>query len=203
MKVILTQSVPGVGEAGVIKEVADGYARNYLIPKKLAMPATRGTIKQAETQAEAVARRANKQHEELQKAASVLDGKLVRIYARTGSENRLYGSVTAADVADAATKQLGVTIDRRKIELAEAIHRTGTYAATADFGNGIIASFQVEVVPEAVGAFGGSATDAGASANTAASGTTQPPAGSPEGGAGTGQTATEAVDEQESEANPT
>ncbi len=192
MKVILTQSVPGVGEAGVIKEVADGYARNYLIPKKLAMPATRGSIKQAETQAEALARKENKQRLDLQKTASVLDGKLVKIRARTGSENRLYGSVTAADVADAATKQLGITIDRRKIELAEAIHRTGTYAATADFGSGIVASFQVEVAPEASGAFGGNV--AGAS---------EEPAGSPQGGAGTGQSATEATAEQEVEANPT
>lgn len=203
MKVILTQSVPGVGETGAIKEVADGYARNYLIPKKLAMPATRGTIKQAEAQAETLTRRANKQREDLQKTASILDGKLVRIRARTGSENRLYGSVTAADVADAATKQLGVTIDRRKIELAEAIHRTGTYAASADFGSGIVASFQVEVVSEASGAFGGTVVGAEGEGRSAAGGASQAPAGSPEGGAGTGQEAPEAVAEQEAEANPT
>lgn len=197
MKVILTQNVPGVGDAGVIKEVADGYARNYLIPKKLAMAATRGSIKQAESQAESMARKAGKQREDLQKTASILDGKVVKIRARTGSENRLYGSVTGADVADAATKQFGVTIDRRKIELAEAIHRTGTYAATADFGSGIVASFQVEVASEAAGAFGGDVAG-GASAEA-----TEPAAGSEAGGAGTGQEAPEAIAEQEAEANPT
>lgn len=195
MKVILTQNVPGVGDAGVIKEVADGYARNYLIPKKLAMVATRGSIKQAESQAESMARKAGKQREDLQKTASILDGKVVKIRARTGSENRLYGSVTGADVADAATKQFGVTVDRRKIELAEAIHRTGTYAATADFGSGVVASFQVEVASEAVGAFGGEV--AGGEETEAR--TTEIAAV----GAGTGQEAPEAVAEQEAEANPT
>ncbi|HEX8229113.1 MAG TPA: 50S ribosomal protein L9 [Chloroflexia bacterium] len=212
MKVILTQNVPGVGEAGAIKEVADGYARNYLIPKKLAAPATRGSLKQAEAQAEAIARKASKQRETLQQTASALDGKVVRIRARTGSENRLYGSITPSDVADAIGKQLNVTIDRRKVELAEAIHRTGTYAATADFGSGIVAQFQVEVASEAAGAFGASApaqsgagadADAEAEADAGGDGDGEPAAGTPEGGAGTGDAASEEVAEQEAEANPT
>ena len=213
MKVILTQNVPGVGEAGAIKEVADGYARNYLIPKKLAAPATRGSLKQAEAQAEAIARKASKQRETLQQTASALDGKTVKIRARVGSENRLYGSITPADVADAIGKQLNVTIDRRKVELAEAIHRTGTYAATADFGSGIVAQFQVEVASEAAGAFGASApaqsgagADAGAGAADAGDdggSDVEPAAGTPEGGAGTGDAASEEVAEQEAEANPT
>ncbi len=209
MKVILTQNVPGVGEAGAIKEVADGYARNYLIPKKLAAPATRSSVKQAEAQAEAIVRKANKQRDTLQQTASALDGKVVRIRARVGSENRLYGSITQADVADAIGKQLNVTVDRRKVELAEAIHRTGTYAATADFGNGIVAQFQVEVAPEAAGAFGASApAQSGAGAGAPAGGDEGDAdggaaAGTPEGGAGTGYAASEEVAEQEAEANPT
>lgn len=191
MKVILTQNVPGVGEAGAIKEVADGYARNYLIPKKLAAPATRSSVKQAEAQAEAIARRASKQRETVQQIASALDGKTVKVRARVGSENRLYGSVTPADVADAVAKQLDMTVDRRKIELAEAIHRTGTYAATADFGSGIVAQFQVEVAPEAAGAHGAS----GPARSSAGEDTA-------EGGAGTGEAAPEEVAEQEAEANP-
>ena len=205
MKVILTQNVPGVGEAGAIKEVADGYARNYLIPKKLAAPATRGSLKQAEAQAEAIARKASKQRETLQQTASALDGKVVKIRARTGSENRLYGSITPADVADAIGKQLNVTVDRRKVELAEAIHRTGTYTGTADFGSGIVAQFQVEVAPEAAGAFGASApAQSGAGAAADAGGAqAEAGAGTPEGGAGTGDAASEEVAEQEAEANPT
>jgi large subunit ribosomal protein L9 len=227
MKVILTQNVPGVGDAGTVKEVADGYARNYLIPKKLATAATKGSVKQAEAQAEMIARKANKQRQELQTASSALDGKSVTIRARVGSENRLYGSVTPADVAEAVSKQLGLTVDRRRIELAEAIHRTGTYTATADFGSGIVATFNVEVAPEVPGAgsnrssAGGNAANAADAADTAANAAAgadlpghsgagsaeaaavAPDAGTAEGGAGTGEGATEAVAEQEAEANPT
>jgi large subunit ribosomal protein L9 len=208
MKVILTQNVPGVGEAGAIKEVADGYARNYLIPKKLAAPATRSSIKQAEAQAEAIIRKADKQRQTIQQLAAALDGKTVRIRARVGSENRLYGSITPADVAEAIGKQLDMTIDRRKIELAETIHRTGIYAATADFGSGVVAQFQVEVVPEAAGAFGASApaqssAGAGTAGASGAGGEAEAGAGTPEGGAGTGEAAPEEVAEQEAEANPT
>jgi len=154
MKVILTQAVPGVGEAGTIKEVADGYARNYLLPKKLAVVATRGSVKQAESQAELYARRANKALEAQRGAAAAIQDKTVTIRARAGSENRLYGSVTAADIAEALQAQHGLSVDRRKIELDEAIHRLGSYTATADLGNGITARFNVEVAAEAAGATG-------------------------------------------------
>src|SRR5690349_19665059 len=154
MKVILTQTVAGLGDAGSVKEVADGYARNYLLPKKLAVLATRGSMKQAEAQAGMYARRANQALTESQQAAAAVEGKTITIRARVGSENRLYGSVTAADLADALQSQYNIALDRRKIELAEAIHRTGTYSATADFGQGVSASFNVEVTPEAAGAHG-------------------------------------------------
>ncbi|MDQ3929155.1 MAG: 50S ribosomal protein L9, partial [Chloroflexota bacterium] len=179
------------------------YARNYLIPKKLAAPATRGSLKQAEAQAEAIARKASKQRDTLQQTASALDGKVVTIRARVGSENRLYGSITPADVADAIDRQLNVTVDRRKVELAEAIHRTGTYAASADFGSGIVAQFQVEVAPEAAGAFGASGPAQSARGAGAAGSEGEAGAGTPEGGAGTGDAASEEVAEQEAEANPT
>ncbi len=149
MKVILTQPIQGLGEAGAIKEVADGYARNYLLPRKLAVAATRGSVKQAEAQADLYNRRAHKARSAVEKAADAVRGKVVTIHARTGSENRLYGSVTAADVADALQQQYSITIDRRKIELGETIHRLGTYSATADMGSGVSAAFSVEVAPEA------------------------------------------------------
>src|SRR5437867_8436125 len=162
MKVILTQAVPGVGEAGTIKDVADGYARNYLLPKKLAVVATRGSVKQAESQAEIYTRKANKELEAQRGAAAAIQDKTVTIRARAGSENRLYGSVTAADVAEALQAQHGIAIDRRKIEMDEAIHRLGMYTATADFGNGVTAKFNVEVASETPGA-GGKAAKAAAS----------------------------------------
>jgi len=158
MKVILTQPVQGLGEAGTIKEVADGYARNYLLPRKLAVPATKGSVKQAEAHAELYARKANKALTEVQKAAAGVTGKVVTIRARAGSENRLYGSVTSADVADALQQQYGISIDRRKIELGETIHRLGTYSATADMGSGVNATFSVEVAAEVAGAHGKAST---------------------------------------------
>src|SRR5438876_11108216 len=168
MKVILTQAVPGVGEAGTIKEVADGYARNFLLPRKMAIVATRGSLKQAEAQADLYARKANKARSEVEKAAEAIQDKTVTIRARAGSENRLYGSVTPADVSEALQAQHGLTIDRRKIELDEAIHRLGSYTATADLGNGITAKFNIEVAPEVAGASGGKAAKAsGAAASRA------------------------------------
>src|SRR5438552_10752991 len=161
MKVILTQTVPGVGDAGTIKEVGDGYARNYLLPKRLAVVATRGSVKQAETQAVLYARKANKLVTELQKSAAAVRDKTVTIRARAGSENRLYGSVTPADVAEALQSQFGITMDRRRIELDEAIHRLGMYGATADLGNGVTAHFNVEVAPEVAGAGAGATATTG------------------------------------------
>jgi large subunit ribosomal protein L9 len=168
MKVILTQAVPGVGEAGTIKEVADGYARNYLLPKKLAVVATRGSVKQAEAQAELYSRKANKALEAQRGAAAALQDKTVTIRARAGSENRLYGSVTPADIAEALQAQHGLTVDRRKIELDEAIHRLGSYTATADLGSGITAKFNVEVAAEVAGATGTAGAGKAAKASAAA-----------------------------------
>ena len=163
MKIILTQAVPGLGEAGAVKEVADGYARNYLLPRKLAMTATKGSMKQALAQAEVYTRRAQKVTSAAQQAAAALEGKVVKIRARVGSENRLYGSVTAADIAEALHVQYGIELDRRKIEVEEVIHRTGSYAATADFGQGATGKFTVEVAPEVQGAHGKTSQVAGAS----------------------------------------
>ena len=163
MKVILTQTVPGVGDAGTIKEVADGYARNFLLPKGMAVVATRSSVQQAEAQAATYAKKADKQRTALQKAADAVQDKNVVIRARAGSENRLYGSVTAADVADALLSQHGITLDRRKIQV-ENIHRLGTYTATADFGNGVAAKFNVEVAPEVAGATGKTTRATGAEA---------------------------------------
>jgi large subunit ribosomal protein L9 len=116
--------------------------------------ATRGSLKQAESSAGVYARRASKVLTEAQQAAAALEGKTITIRARVGSENRLYGSVTAADLATALQSQYQIAIDRRKIELDEAIHRTGTYSATADLGQGVSARFSVEVAPEVAGAHG-------------------------------------------------
>lgn len=199
MKVILTQAVPGLGDAGTIKEVADGYARNFLLPRKMAVVATKSSVKQAEAMAEQYARKANKLRTEIEKAAAGIEGKVVRIRARAGSENRLYGSVTANDLADALQSQYGITLDRRRIELPETIHRLGTYTATADMGSGVSATFSVEVLPEVAGAHGKAQVVAG---DDAAAAEAEPSAGEAEASAEAQPPADESEALAEAEANP-
>lgn len=196
MKVILTQAVPGVGEAGAVAEVADGYARNFLLPRKLAMVATKGSVKQAEAQADVYARRAGKALTEAQQAAAAVEGKTITIHARAGSENRLYGSVTPADLADALQQQFGVALDRRKIALDEPIHRLGTYTATAEFGQGATAKFTVEVAAEVAGAQG-KAARAASEAEEAAPAQEMATVVEPDAGAEDAD-----ADEEQVEANP-
>ena len=100
MKIILTQDVPKLGASGTIQEVAPGYARNYLIPQGFAAMATRGTIKQVEERQAAEARRMAKQEEELRGLAERIEGTRLDIETRVGEQGRLYGSITAADVAE-------------------------------------------------------------------------------------------------------
>ena len=198
MKIILTQPVPGLGEVGAIKEVADGYARNFLLPRKMAVAATRSTVKQAEAMADQYTRRANKARTELEAAAAAIEGKVVTIRARAGSENRLYGSVTAADLADALQQQYGITLDRRKIGLAEPIHRLGTYTATAEIGSGVTANFGVEVASETPGASGAATRASGSAAGDAPA---QPEAAASVSGADI-LPETEAAALEETEASP-
>jgi large subunit ribosomal protein L9 len=127
MKVILTEVVKHLGEAGEVKEVANGYARNYLLPRRLAMPVTAGAMKQIEERKAAESRRIAKAEEENRSLATTIEGYTVHIKARVGSQGRLYGSVTANDIAHALSTQFGQEIDRRKVELEEHIHTVGTY----------------------------------------------------------------------------
>lgn len=130
MKVILIKDVPKLGAAGTIQTVADGYARNFLIPKGLAAIATAGTVKQVAERTAAEARRMAKQEEAMRGLAERIDGMRLDIAARVGEQGRLYGSVTSADIAEALSKQLGEEIDRRKIELEHPIHTVGEHPVT-------------------------------------------------------------------------
>jgi large subunit ribosomal protein L9 len=130
MKVILTEDVQHLGEAGTIKEVANGYARNYLLPRNLAKPATPGMVKVIEQKKAADDRRLAKAEEDNRALADQIGQQTINIKARVGKQGRLYGSITAADIANALSQQIGQTIDRRKVDLAENIHTVGTYEAT-------------------------------------------------------------------------
>ena len=130
MKIILTQDVPKLGSSGTVQEVAPGYARNYLIPQGMAVIATKGSIKQVEERQAADARRIAKQEEELRGLSDRLQGMRVQIEARVGEQGRLFGSVTAADIAEKLAAQVGEEIDRRKIDLDEPIRTVGEHSVT-------------------------------------------------------------------------
>lgn len=127
MKVVLLQEVQGIGGPGTVKDVADGYARNYLLPKKLATPATAGALKQVERVRAVEDRRQARLDEQAAAMAARIDGQEVTFRVRAGEEGRLYGSVTNGDVAEVLSRQIGEDVDKRRVILEEPIHVLGTY----------------------------------------------------------------------------
>ncbi len=130
MEVLLLQDVDQLGQIGDVKRVADGYARNYLIPRGLAAVATPGAIKQAERLRQAATRREAKAFSEAQALAQLLDGQTISFQARAGESDRLYGSITSANIAESLEEKIGRVVDRRKIDLEEPLKELGTHAVT-------------------------------------------------------------------------
>lgn len=130
MQVLLLKDVDQLGQAGEVKRVADGYARNYLIPRGLATVATPGAIKETEKVRQAGVRRRAKELSEAQAQAQVLDGVSVTFQARAGELDRLYGSITNVNIAEALEEKTGQEVDRRKIDLEEPLKELGTHAVT-------------------------------------------------------------------------
>jgi large subunit ribosomal protein L9 len=128
MKIVLRQDVPKVGEAGTVQSVSNGYARNYLIPQGLAVAATAGELKVAEHNLAVKARKVAKQEEQLQSLADRIAGQRLEFVARAGGQGRLYGSITAGDVAERLSAVIGEEIDRRKVVLDESIRTVGEHA---------------------------------------------------------------------------
>lgn len=145
MKVIFIEDVPNVGRAGEIRDVADGYGRNYLIPKKLAAIASESAIGDARAQMEKRVREKAKTESELRQLAAQIDGKEVVVMAKTGGKDKLYGSVTSEDIAFALLEALDVTVDKRKIEMSESIRQVGSYDVTIRLGTDIAPSIKVTV----------------------------------------------------------
>jgi large subunit ribosomal protein L9 len=127
MKVLLVQDVDKLGSTGEVKEVSGGYGRNYLIPKGLAVMATRGQVRQAEERLAANRKRAEAARKDAEALASRISGQTLRFIAKVGELDRLYGSITSADIAEKIQSQTGVEVDRRKIDLDEPIKRIGIY----------------------------------------------------------------------------
>jgi large subunit ribosomal protein L9 len=128
MKIVLRQDVPKLGEAGTIQDVKPGFARNYLIPRGLAVLATPGEMKTAEQNAAVKARKIAKQEAQLQNLADKIEGKRLEFTVRAGETGRLYGSITSSDIADELAKVVGEEVDRRKILLEDPIRELGEHA---------------------------------------------------------------------------
>jgi large subunit ribosomal protein L9 len=147
MKVILTTTVKGTGKAGEVKEVADGYARNFLIPRRLAVPATDGALKGVAQKRAAESRRELNELADAQALADRLAETPVVLSAKVGEQGRLYGSITTADMADQLSAQLGHAIDKRHIQLADPIKQLGTYKVPVRLHRAVTATITVEVQP--------------------------------------------------------
>ncbi|MBI2849824.1 MAG: 50S ribosomal protein L9 [Chloroflexi bacterium] len=146
MKVIFLQDVPKLANAGEIKEVANGYGRNFLIPRKIAALAKSDAVNAVAVKLSAQARIEAKTEAELADMANQLDGKEVVLEAKTGGKERLYGSITAADIADQLQKVTGFAVDKRKIELPESIRQTGTYEVGIRLTGELVPKIKVTVI---------------------------------------------------------
>ncbi|MBM3684781.1 MAG: 50S ribosomal protein L9 [Actinobacteria bacterium] len=146
MRVILRDSVRGLGRRGDIVDVSDGYARNYLFPQGLALRSSTGNEAQAERMRAAQTVRDARERAAAEEIAKVLVPAVIRVEARTGGEGRLFGSVAAAEIADAVYAQTGVELGRRSIELAEAIKTVGEHSVPARLHSDVTIFLQVEVV---------------------------------------------------------
>src|SRR5579859_4322303 len=145
MKVLFKKDVLDVARAGQVKEVADGYARNFLIPRGMAVAATPSALKQvAELQA-AAARHAADEEQAARQLKARLEAQPIVVEAKAGAQGRLYGSLTTSDVVAAVQKQLGTSLDRRDLDIAEPVRQVGSYPVTARIHRAVTATITVEV----------------------------------------------------------
>jgi large subunit ribosomal protein L9 len=145
---ILLQDVEKLGERGTVVDVSKGYLRNYLMPRKLAEPATKGAIAAAARREAAAERAVAEAAERAQESAAVLSRTVLTIAHQAGDDGRLFGSVTAQDIVDAIKDARGLNIDRRKVHLDEPIRTVGTRMVDVEVGDGVVASVKTMVVEQ-------------------------------------------------------
>ena len=145
-KLILTHDVSNLGSAGDVVEVKDGYARNYLVPRKLATPWTKGAQRQLDQMAEARRKRTIESLDQAQAARAWLGENVVTVTAVAGANGRLFGAVSTADLAAAVKEAGGPTLDRRKIEVTPPIKATGRHSASVRLHTDVVGTIEVNVV---------------------------------------------------------
>ena len=146
MRVVLRADVSGVGKKGDILDVADGYARNYLVAKGMAFKASNGVVAQAQAMRRARDLKDARDREAAETVARTLVPAVIRVPARAGAEGKLFGSVTAADLASAVADQVGVELDRRRIHLDEPIKSLGTHTVPVKLHADVEFPITVEVI---------------------------------------------------------
>jgi large subunit ribosomal protein L9 len=142
---ILLQDIDTLGERGTVVDVSSGYLRNYLVPRKLAEPATASSLKVAQRRQEDADRAAREAEERAREGASVLGRTVLTITQQAGDDGRLFGSVTTQDIADAIRDARGIKIDRRKVHLEEPIRNVGTYMVVVEVTDDVTATVKTMV----------------------------------------------------------
>jgi large subunit ribosomal protein L9 len=145
---ILLQDVENLGDRGTVIDVSPGYLRNYLVPRKLAQPATKGALEEAQRRMEAAERAQVDAEERAQENAALLTKTVLTINQQAGEDGRLFGSVTAQDIVDAIREARGIRIDKRKVHLDEPIRNAGTHMVVVDVADGVTATVKTMVVAQ-------------------------------------------------------
>ncbi|CQR59138.1 50S ribosomal protein L9 [Paenibacillus riograndensis] len=148
MKVIFIKDVKGQGKKGQVKEVSEGYASNFLLPRGLVRPATEGNVKTLENQAAAEKRRKDQEKEEAVQLGKKLDELTLTLKAKAGEGGRLFGAITSKQIGETLTAAHGITIDKRKIELSDPIRHVGTFQVTVKLHTEVKANLTVQVTEE-------------------------------------------------------
>jgi large subunit ribosomal protein L9 len=148
MKLILTQEVDGLGAAGDVVEVKDGYGRNFLMPRGVAIRWTRGSERQAESIKQARSSRAVRDHDHAEQIKAKLEGEAVDVKVRAGSGGRLFGAVTVTSIAEALTAATGEPVDKRLIMVAQPIKALGAHTVTIKLHDEVSATVNLNVIPE-------------------------------------------------------
>ena len=147
-RIILTHDVAHLGEAGDVVEVKDGYARNYLVPRKLATPWTKGAQRQIDQMAEARRKRAIASLDQAQAARAWLVENVITVVAAAGANGRLFGAITTAELVEAVKSAGGPALDRREIEVVPPIKSTGRHTASVRLHADVVAPLEVNVVAD-------------------------------------------------------
>lgn len=148
MKVIFIKDVKGQGKKGQVKEVSEGYATNFLLPRGLVRPATEGNVKTLENQSAAEQRRKDNEREEAKQLGKKLDELTLTMKAKAGEGGRLFGAITSKQIAETLASTQGISIDKRKIELGEPIRHMGLFQVSVKLHTEVKATLKVQVTEE-------------------------------------------------------